>query len=115
MRVISEENRARIVELRGDGVSWSKVAKQVGCAISTAKKIHKEDSEPPPPPPPPPLPEIREARVMKMCVNPRRMFIYFEGEEGHAVCIKKANNNHPAKSMVIVKKVEGEDDLYRIA
>lgn len=111
-------HRKQIVLLRETGNTWPQVAKTVGFSRATVQKVYKEEMkevEPPPPPPPPPLPEIRQARVMKMCVNPRRMFIYFEGEEGHAVCIKKANNNHPAKSMVKVKKVEGEDDLYRIA
>ena len=120
MRKLSEENRARIVELRGDGVSWSKVAKEVGCAISTAKKIFgeetvkvkvevKEESIPEP------LVIVEQARVLKMVPNPRLMLIHFEGKHGFARCIKKVGNNHPPKSLVLVKKVEGENDLYRIA
>ena len=119
MRKLSEENRARIVELRGDGVSWSKVAKEVGCAISTARKIFNEETseevEVKEESIPEPLVIVEQARVLKMVPNPRLMLIHFDGKPGFARCIKKVGNNHPPKSLVLVKKVEGENDLYRIA
>ena len=119
MRKLSEENRARIVELRGDGVSWSKVAREIGCAISTARKIFNEETSEEVEVEEESIPEpsviVEQARVLKMVPNPRLMLIYFDGKPGFARCVKKVGNNHPPKSLVLVKKVEGENDLYRIA
>jgi hypothetical protein len=99
---------------RKSGMSWPKVAEAAGCAKSTAQRIYKEDSKPV-------LEEVKktvaieEARVLKMVPNVRMMLIYFEHKEGIGRCIKRPNDNHPPKSMVLVRKIEGEDDLYRKA
>lgn len=112
MRVLTTEDKLKIVELRQAGKSWGDVSREVGCARSTAQRIWKlrqEEEEPKQ------LNMVEKARVLKMVPNPRLMLIYFEDREGVARCVKKAENNHPPKSLVMVKKVEGEDDLYRIA
>jgi len=112
MRALTTEEKQRIIELREEGRSWGNIAKEVGCAKSTAQRIWKlrqvEDD-------PKPVNLIEQARVLKMVPNPRLMLIYFEDREGVARCVKKVENNHPPKSLVMVKKVEGENDLYRIA
>lgn len=113
---ISKAVRQQIVMARNSGMSWPKVAELAGCARSTAQRIYKEESKPV-------IPleevkktvEIEEARVLKMVPNVRLMLIYFEHKEGIGRCIKRPNDNHPPKSMVLVRKVEGEDDLYRKA
>lgn len=113
---ISADVREQIVLARNSGMTWPKVAELAGCAKSTAQRIYKEDSKPVVP-----LEEVKktveieEARVLKMVPNVRLMLIYFEHKEGIGRCIKRPNDNHPVKSLVLVKKVEGEDDLYRKA
>jgi len=112
LRALTTEDKQNIIELRQAGKSWGDVSREVGCARSTAQRIWKlreVEQEPEP------VNLVEEARVLKMVPNPRLMLIYFEGREGVARCVKKAGNNHPPKSLVMVKKVEGEDDLYRIA
>ena len=111
MRVLTTEDKLKIVELRQAGKSWGDVSREVGCARSTAQRIWKLRQEEEPKQ----VNMVEKARVLKMVPNPRLMLIYFEDREGVARCVKKAENNHPPKSLVMVKKVEGEDDLYRIA
>jgi len=113
---ISKAVRQQIVMARNSGMSWPKVAELAGCARSTVQRIYKQDSKPVVPlEEVKKIMEIEEARVLKMVPNVRMMLIYFEHKEGIGRCIKRPNDNHPPKSMVLVRKVEGEDDLYRKA
>jgi hypothetical protein len=113
---ISKAVRQQIVMARNSSMSWPKVAELAGCARSTVQRIYKQESKPVVP-----LEEVKktmeieEARVLKMVPNVRMMLIYFEHKEGIGRCIKRPNDNHPPKSMVLVRKIEGEDDLYRKA
>ena len=113
---ISKGVRQQIVMARNSGMSWPKVAELAGCARSTVQRIYKQESKPVVP-----LAEVKktveieEARVLKMVPNVRRMLIYCEHKGGIGRWIKRPNDNHPPKSMVLVRKVEGEDDLYRKA
>jgi len=115
-KVIPVGIRQQIVLARNSGMSWPKVAELAGCARSTVQRIYKEEVKPVVP-----LEEVKktveieEARVLKMVPNVRLMLIYFEHREGIARCIKRPNDNHPLKSMVLVRRIEGEDDLYRKA
>ena len=111
---VMPRHRKQIVWLRETGNTWPQVAKIVGFSRATVQKVYKEEMKEVEPPPPP-LPEIEEARVLKMVPNVRMMLIYFEHKEGIGRCIKRPNDNHPPKSMVLVRKIEGEDDLYRKA
>jgi hypothetical protein len=65
--------------------------------------------------PKPPAKQIEKARVLKLVPNPRLMLIHFDDREGVARCVKRPEQNHPVKSEIYVKRVEGDDDLYRIA
>ena len=89
MRALTTEEKQRIIELREEGKSWGNIAKEVGCAKSTAQRIWKlrqvEDD-------PKPVNLIEQARVLKMVPNPRLMLIHFEDREGVARCVKKAEN-----------------------
>ena len=113
---ISKAVRQQIVMARNSGMSWPKVAELAGCARSTVQRIYKQESKPVVS-----LEEVKktveieEARVLKMVPNVRMMLIYFEHKEGIGRCIKRPNDNHPPKSMVLVRKIEEEDDLYRKA
>jgi hypothetical protein len=109
----SEDQRAGVVELRKAGISWAKISKQTGIPKGTCIGIWKEapkDDEFPIA-----TPQTIKARVLKLVPNPRLMLIHFDDREGIARCVKRLEANHPPKSEIYVKKVEGDDDLYRIA
>ena len=106
--------RDQVVVLRKTGMSWPKISKQLGIPRSTCRGIWTEDSDGDSE-----LPKIEKqiikARVLKLVPNPRLMLIYFDDREGVARCVKRPEDNRPPKSVVYVKKVEGDDDLYRVA
>ena len=115
VRKWSKMQRDQVVLLRKAGKSWPKISKEMGIPRSTCIGIWKEDSDGKVG-----LPEVREkqieaARVLKLVPNARLMLIYFDDREGVYRCVKKPEDNHPPKSEVYVKRVEGDDDLYRIA
>ena len=107
--------RDQVVILRKTGLSWPKVSQSVGIPRSSCQKIWAEDSNGDMELPKPPAKQIEKARVLKLVPNPRLMLIHFEDREGVARCVKRPEQNHPVKSEVYVKRVEGDDDLYRIA
>lgn len=108
-------HRNQIVLLRQAGETWPKIAKAVGFSRATVQKVYKEEKEKEE------LPVIEDtkpryekARVLSMVPNPRLMRIYFEDREGVGICVKRPQDNHPPKSQILVKKVEGEEKLYRL-
>ena len=109
----SEEQRAGVVELRKAGISWAKISKQTGIPKGTCIGFWKES--PQDEDIPIAAPQTIMARVLKLVPNPRLMLIHFDDREGVARCVKRPEQNHPVKSEVYVKRVEGDDDLYRIA
>lgn len=111
----SPMKRDQVVILRKTGLSWPKVSKQVGIPRSSCQKIWAEDSDGEVELPKAPANQVERARVLKLVPNPRLMLIHFEDREGVARCVKRPEANHPVKSEVYVKRVEGDDDLYRIA
>ena len=111
----SKMQRDQVVVLRKTGLSWPKVSKGVGIPRSSCQKIWSEDSDGKAELPAPPVKQIEKARVLKLVPNPRLMLIHFDDREGVARCVKRPEANHPPKSEIYVKKIEGDDDLYRIA
>ena len=111
----SQMQRDQVVILRKTGLSWPKVSKGVGIPRSSCQKIWSEESDGKVGLPSPPAKQIEKARVLKLVPNPRLMLIHFDDREGIARCVKRPGANHPPKSEIYVKKVEGDDDLYRIA
>ena len=111
----SKMQRDQVVLLRKTGITWPKVSKATGIPRSSCQKIWSEDSDGKVELPTPPVKQIEKARVLKLVPNPRLMLIHFDDREGVARCVKRPEANHPPKSEIYVKKVEGDDDLYRIA
>ena len=118
---VMPRHRKEIVRLREDGNTWPEVAKLVGFSRATVQKVYKEEMKPSEPPPQPKeeevipeLPKYEEARVLGPVPNPRLMRIYFKDREGIGICVKRPQDNHRPKSMVFVKKVEGNEELYRL-
>jgi hypothetical protein len=108
-------HRNQIVLLRQAGETWPKIAKAVGFSRATVQRVYKEEKDKKE------LPVIEDtkpryekARVLSMVPNPRLMRIYFEDREGVGICVKRPQDNHPPKSQILVKKVEGEEKLYRL-
>ena len=109
-------HRNQIVLLRQAGETWPKIAKAVGFSRSTVQKVYKEEQAKQEE-----IPVVEEvkptwekARVLSMVPNPRLMRIYFEDREEIGICVKRPQDNHPPKSQILVKKVEGEEKLYRL-
>jgi predicted transcriptional regulator len=108
-------HRNQIVLLRQAGETWPKIAKAVGFSRATVQKVYKEEKEKEELPViEDTKPKYEKARVLSMVPNPRLMRIYFEDREEIAICVKRPQDNHPPKSQLLVKKVEGEEKLYRL-
>lgn len=112
---VMPRHRNQIVLLREAGETWPKIAKAVGFSRSTVQKVYKEEQAKQE------IPVVEEvkpawenARVLSMVPNPRLMRIYFEDREEIGICVKRPQDNHPPKSQILVKKVEGEEKLYRL-
>jgi|TARA_Y100000385_G_C12958315_1_gene578597 hypothetical protein len=115
VRKWSKVQRDQVVLMRKAGTSWPKISKELGIPRSTCIGIWKEDSDGKVSLPKVSEKQVEEARVIKMVPNKRLMLIHFDDREGVFKCVKRPENNHPLKSVVFVKKVEGSNDLYRIA
>lgn len=108
-------HRSQIVLLRQAGETWPKIAKAVGFSRSTVQKVYKEEQAKEEIPVAEEVkPAWEQARVLSMVPNPRLMRIYFEDREEIGICVKRPQDNHPPKSQILVKKVEGEEKLYRL-
>ena len=112
---VMPEHRKQIVLLREAGETWPKIAKAVGFSRATVQKVYKEEkAKEELPVVEDTKPKYEKARVLSMVPNPRLMRIYFEDREGVGICVKRPQDNHPPKSQILVKKVEGEEKLYRL-
>ena len=117
---VRPRHRKEIIRLREEGNTWPEVSKLVGFSRATVQKVYKEDAKPPEPPPQPreevvpELPKYEEAKVLGPVPNPRLMRIFFKDREGVGICVKRPQANHRPNSMVLVKKVEGNEELYRL-
>ncbi len=117
---VMPRHRKEIIRLREEGNTWPEVSKLVGFSGATVQKVYKEDAKPTEPPPQPKeevvpeLPKYEEAKVLGPVPNPRLMRIFFKDREGIGICVKRPQDNHPPKSKILVKKVEGNEELYRL-
>jgi hypothetical protein len=112
---VMPRHRNQIVLLREAGETWPKIAKAVGFSRATVQRVYKEEKEKEELPViEDTKPKYEKARVLSMVPNPRLMRIYFEDREGIGICVKRPQDNHPPKSQILVKKVEGEEKLYRL-
>ncbi|MDC0157333.1 helix-turn-helix domain-containing protein [Verrucomicrobia bacterium] len=99
--------REKVVELRAQGMTYPQIAKKTKMSRQTAMKIvkdHRIEDKP------------LEARILKPCINPRIMMIYFgEDKNSPAKCVIRVDRQYPINSPVTVKAVEGDETLYRLA
>ena len=104
---ITNRIRDKVVELRAQGLSYPKIAKATKISRYSAMKIVKEwqvEDKP------------LEARILKPALNPRIKLIYFGDDTSNwAKCIVRVDRNYPLNSVVQVKKVEGDEPLWRLA
>ena len=113
---VMPKHRKQIVLLREAGETWPKIAKAVGFSRATVQKVYKKElaKKEIPVAQEEEKPRYEKARVLSMVPNPRLMRIYFEDREGVGICVKRPQDNHPPKSQILVKKVDGEENLYRL-
>lgn len=108
-------HRKEIIRLREAGNTWPEVAKLVGFSRATVQKVYKEEvAKEAPPVIEEATPAWEKARVLSKVPNPRLMRIYFEDRDEIGICVKRPQDNHPPKSQILVKKVEGNEELYRL-
>lgn len=104
---ITDELKARVLELRSAGMSYSKIVKATGLSRTSVINLTKV----------PKTNEVLEAKVKKHCPNPRILIIYFDNIlENDAKCVVRPEKNYPVGKTLHVKKVKtSEEPLYRIA
>ena len=104
---ITEEVREQVVALRAEGLSYAKIVKKVGLGVTSIKKIVKEHQL---------VNDPIEAKVLKPCINPRLILVYFGKRENFAKCIIRPGLNYPRDKAIQVKRVQtSEEPLYRLA
>ena len=121
---VSKETKEQVLELRDEGLTYEQIAKKVKIRKSTVgqivrsqgaadvkKRMTPQSTENP-------LPEfeILDAKILKPCVNPRIIMIYFGERENQAKCVVTPGYNYPYDKEIKVKKVEFSEaePLYRI-
>ena len=141
-RKLTPEKREEILKLRGEGLGYGTIAKEVKVSKSSVISIvkaaqpildgrdtsfpvadEKNGEKPaniprqPENAPSGPSYEPIAARIRKPFPNPRIMAIYFgeRKEEKYGKVVVKPFLNYPPNSKINVLPVEGEDGLYRIA
>ncbi len=121
---LSEETKELVLELRDKGLTYEQIAKKVKIRKSTVGQIVrsqasadvKEGMIRQSTNNPLPGTEILEAKILKPCVNPRIIIIYFGEKENQAKCVVTPGYNYPYDKEIKVKKVEFSEaePLYRI-
>ena len=119
MKTITKYKKSKARKLRAEGMSYSKIAETLKISRSSVQKIaSKVDVR---------EPEMEdlgskvegpiEARFLKPFPNPRLICIYFgpRKEAVMAKCVVRLGMNWMPNARVMVVKVEGEDELYRLA
>jgi intein-encoded DNA endonuclease-like protein len=105
---ITEEIKKDILEKRNQGFSYARIVKETGVSRTSVIKIVKDHQ----------IQDLPvEAKVLKICPNPRVILIYFgDRKENFAKCVVRAGMNYPAGKVLEVKKVDtSAEKLYRIA
>lgn len=120
---VAEKTKALVLELRAEGLTYEQIAKKVKIRKTTVGEIIRSqesadikegmirqstDN---------PLPEsqVHDAKILKQCINPRIIMIYFGEKENQAKCVVIPGLNYPRDKEIKVKRVEfSEEPLYRI-
>lgn len=105
---ITEELRDQVVKLRAGGLSYKKIVAKTGISKTSVIRIVQEHQVADKP---------IEARVKKLCPNPRIVMIYFNDDlENDAKCIVQPGLNYGEGRQLLVKPVEfSAEPLYRLA
>ncbi len=105
---ITNKIKSKVIELRNNGLSYSKIVKQTGVSKTSVIRIIKEIEN---------IDKPILAKVKKPCPNPRLIIIYFKDVlEDDAKCVIRPGMNYPRGKTIEVKKVEtSEEPLYRLA
>lgn len=105
---ITDQIKAAVLEKRKLGFSYSRIVKEVGISQSSVIRIIKEGIAEDLP---------IQAKVKKLCPNPRLIIIYFNDvKEDDAKCVVRPGINYQIGKTLEVKKVEtSEEPLYRLA
>ena len=121
---ITDEIKDKVHELRSEGLSYAKIVEATGLGRTSVIKIIKSqnradvkegmirqsmDN--------PLETDVIEAKVKKLCPNPRIIMIYFNDQlENDAKCVVRPGENYQMGRPLQVKKVEtSEEPLYRLA
>ena len=105
---ITDKIKNAVLEKRNQGYSYSRIVKEVGISQSSVIRIIKEQM----------VQDLPiQAKVKKLCPNPRLIIIYFNDVfENDAKCVVRPGLNYPRGKTIKVKKVEtSEEPLYRLA
>ena len=105
---ISDRKKESILVKRNQGFSYARIAKEAKVSRSSVIRIIKEHA----------IQDLPiEAKVLKVCPNPRLIMIYFGDDKSKtAKCVVRIGLNYPTGKPIQVKRVEtSEEPLYRIA
>ena len=120
---VSEKTKERILELRAEGLTYEQIAKKVKTRKSTVGEVVrsqesadiKEGMIRQSTDNPLPESEVFDAKILKQCINPRIILIYFGEKENRAKCVVVPGANYPRDKKVKVKRVEfSQEPLYRM-
>ena len=105
---ITDDIKEQVLANREQGSSYAKIAKATGISRSSVISIiknHQVQNLP------------IQAKVKKLCPNPRLIIIYFNDVlEDDAKCVVRPGINYQTGKTLEVKKVEtSEEPLYRLA
>jgi intein-encoded DNA endonuclease-like protein len=105
---ITDEIKDQVLANREQGFSYAKIAKATGISRSSVITIIKDYQ----------IQDLPiQAKVLKVCPNPRIILIYFgDRKENFAKCVVRAGMNYPQGKSLEVKKVDTSvEPLYRLA
>ena len=105
---ITDQTKTAVLEKRKQGYSYSRIVKEVGISQSSVIRIIKEAV----------VEDLPiQAKVKKLCPNPRLIIIYFNDvKEDDAKCVVRPGMNYQTGKIIEVKKVDtSAEPLYRIA
>ena len=99
--------RKKVLLLREEGLSYAKIAKRTKISRSSVIKIVKDSK--------PIEAQTLDAKVLKLCPNPRVLIIYFEdNKDDWHKCVVRADGNYRRGLSIKVKPVETTNEkMYR--
>ena len=103
MKKINKELGEKVMELRNQGLSWSKVAKEVDASVSTCKRSIEEVKRPS-------FPVYKNATIRKLVPNPRLCQIIIDNQV--VIASMRPGLNRRQGQSVTVEQID--EETYRI-